>query len=190
MKLIGSTTSPYVRRLRVFLDGKDYQFVNLDIFNEEDRRFLTENNPTLKVPALITDDGCIYDSRVIFRYLAEQFQVEQLTWAQENLLTLIDSLNDSLVTNLMLKRSNVDTVQEGLFFNIQRERATTVLQVLEEAVVNGEFEDWHYPAVCLWCLLDWSEFRELLSWREYSNLNRFFEQNASRTVLALTDPRD
>ena len=32
MKLYGSTTSPYVRRIRLFLSGKDYEFINMDIF--------------------------------------------------------------------------------------------------------------------------------------------------------------
>jgi len=189
MKLLGSTTSPFVRRLRIYMAGKEYQFVNLDIFSDQDRQVLTENNPALKVPALIDKDQCIYDSRVIFRYLAEKYQQPKLTWAQENLLTLIDSVNDSLVSFLLLQRSNVDTLQDGLFFNLQRERTEKVLQVLDSEVAKGAFESWHYPAICLWCLLDWAEFRSLAKWQHLPNLNHFFQQYASLTIVNDTDPR-
>ncbi len=189
MKLLGSTTSPFVRRLRIYMAEKEYQFVNLDIFAEQDRQVLTKNNPALKVPALIDNDQCIYDSRIIFRYLAEKYQQPKITWAQENLLTLIDSVNDSLVSTLLLKRSNVDTLQDGLFFNLQRERTEKVLQVLDDEVAQGSFENWHYPAICLWCLLDWAEFRSLAKWQHLPNLSRFFQQNSSLSVLKETDPR-
>lgn len=189
MKLLGSTTSPFVRRLRVFLEGKSYQFVNLDIFVDEDRKLLTENNPAKKVPALIDNGLCVYDSRVIFRYLAQKFQLPALSWEQENLLTLIDSVNDSLVSMLILSRSEVDTMQDALFFNLQRERVDTVLAVLDEEVAKGAFSDWHYPAICLWCLLDWTTFRDLAKWQHLPNLYQFFQGNSSREILLETDPR-
>ncbi|GLX79149.1 glutathione S-transferase [Thalassotalea insulae] len=189
MKLLGSTTSPFVRRLRVFLAEQNYQFVNLDIFAEQDRQVLTENNPAQKVPALIDGEQCIYDSRVIYRYLVQKFQQPPLSWAQENLLTLIDSVNDSLVATLLLQRSNIDTMQEGLFFNLQRERIASVFQVLDGEVANGAFTEWHYPAICLWCLLDWAEFRQLAKWQHLPNLASFYQQQASRVILAETDPR-
>ena len=44
MKLIGSTTSPYVRRIRLLLDDSDYEFVNLDIYGQG-RDELRRNNP-------------------------------------------------------------------------------------------------------------------------------------------------
>ncbi len=189
MKLLGSTTSPFVRRIRVYLDGKDYLFVNLDIFAEQDRKLLTDNNPTQKIPALLDDELCIYDSRVIHRYLAEKYEQPALSWQQENLLTLIDSVNDSLVSKLLLQRSNIDTMQEGLFFNLQRERAEIVFTALDEEVAKGSFGQWDYPAICLWCLLDWTDFRDLAKWRHLTNLCRFFDQHASLTILSSTDPR-
>eukprot|EP00487_Bulimina_marginata_P005236 TRINITY_DN2288_c0_g1_i2.p1 TRINITY_DN2288_c0_g1~~TRINITY_DN2288_c0_g1_i2.p1 ORF type:complete len:104 (+),score=24.00 TRINITY_DN2288_c0_g1_i2:331-642(+) len=98
MKLLGSTTSPFVRRLRLYslqLNVADFEFVPLDIFaNSEGRKLLTEKDPAQKVPALIDDEQCIYDSRVIFRYLSDKYQQPSLTWRQENLLTLIDAAND------------------------------------------------------------------------------------------------
>lgn len=69
MKLIGSLTSPFVRKVRiVFLEKK----VDLDLELENVWAADTKialNNPLGKIPCLILDDGeAIYDSRVIAEY--------------------------------------------------------------------------------------------------------------------------
>lgn len=192
MKLIGSTTSPYVRRLRLYftlLKVTDFDFVNLDIFSSEDRKFLTANNPAQKVPALVDDEQCIYDSRVIFRYLSQKYQQPPLTWQQENLLTLIDAANDSLVSLLLLKRSGIDTSEDKLFFNLQHGRVTQIMSVLSDAVSNDEFTHWGYPSICLYCLLDWAKFRELHDVSQYSSLVGFYKLYQGYSGVSETDPR-
>ena len=52
MKLYGSTTSPFVRRIRIVLASIDHEFLNLQIFSGADRELLASRNPTLKVPCL------------------------------------------------------------------------------------------------------------------------------------------
>ncbi len=69
MKLIGSLTSPYVRKVRiVFLEKK----VDVDLELENvwaASTTIAQNNPLGKVPCLLLDDGeVIYDSRVIAEY--------------------------------------------------------------------------------------------------------------------------
>lgn len=192
MKLLGSTTSPYVRRLRLYLaqlNITDFDFVNLDIFSSDDRQLLTENNPAQKVPALVDDELCIYDSRVIFRYLTQKYQQTPLSWPQENLLTLIDAANDSLVSLFLLTRSNLDTKEDKLFFNLQHERIDKVMSVLNNAVNEGEFEQWHYPAMCLYCLLDWADFRQLYDCKDKDDLTNFHQMNQNNIGVVDTDPR-
>ena len=189
MQLLGSITSPFVRRLRLYLAGKEFEFINLDIFAPADRALLTKHNPAQKIPALIDGQQCIYDSRVIYRYLSEKFQTNKLSWQQENALTLIDSVNDSLVSFLLLQRSNIDTEQDGLYFNLQHERIEQVLNVLNDEVAQGVFSDWHYPAICLFCLLDWIEFRQLANWQKFSHLLSFHQQMTSQKAVQATDPR-
>jgi len=83
MKLIGSTTSPYVRRIRILLGEDPYEFVNLDIYGEG-RDELRRNNPALKIP-MIEDEGQeLFDSRIIARYLSAKQNRDPLTWDQEN----------------------------------------------------------------------------------------------------------
>lgn len=70
MKLIGSLTSPYVRKVRiVFAEKKiDYELA-LDSPWETDNT-ISNHNPLGKVPVLILDDeSTLYDSRVIVEYL-------------------------------------------------------------------------------------------------------------------------
>jgi glutathione S-transferase len=70
MKLIGSLTSPYVRKVRVVLAEKklDYQFELEDVWHADTDIQLF--NPLGKVPCLVMEDGgALFDSRVIVEYL-------------------------------------------------------------------------------------------------------------------------
>lgn len=188
MKLIGSTTSPYVRRIRILLDEEPYEFINLDIYGEG-RNELRRNNPALKIPMLQDDGQDIYDSRIIARYISAKQGCDPLTWDQQNQLTLIDAANDSAVTLLLSERSGLDTRGDVMFFSLQRERIATTLSTLSAMVDEGRFEEWSYPAVCLYCLVDWLDFRELVSFEGVESLLSFRDRHQQRPWLTETDPR-
>ena len=70
MKLLGSTSSPYVRKVRVVMAEKklDYDFVSEDVWAAQTT--ISESNPLGKVPCLVMEGGeAIFDSRVIVEYL-------------------------------------------------------------------------------------------------------------------------
>ena len=70
MKLIGSNSSPYVRKVRIVLTEKklDCGFVTEDVWAAETS--IADSNPLGKVPCLIMEGSeAIYDSRVIVEYL-------------------------------------------------------------------------------------------------------------------------
>ena len=70
MKLVGSLTSPYVRKARIVLAEKkiDYEFV-LDS-PWLDGTGVPDLNPLGKIPVLVLDDDTrLFDSRVIVEYL-------------------------------------------------------------------------------------------------------------------------
>lgn len=70
MKLIGSLTSPYVRKVRVVMTEKklDYELVLEDVWASDTT--IQQHNPLGMVPCLIMDDhGRLFDSRVIVEYL-------------------------------------------------------------------------------------------------------------------------
>jgi glutathione S-transferase len=70
MKLIGSLTSPYVRKVRVVLAEKklDAQLVLDDVWSADSA--ILKSNPLGKVPCLVMEGGeAVFDSRVIVEYL-------------------------------------------------------------------------------------------------------------------------
>lgn len=66
MKLIGSYTSPFVRKISILLleKGIEFEFVNEQPYNAENG--VAQYNPLGKVPALVTDEGeCWFDSPLL-----------------------------------------------------------------------------------------------------------------------------
>lgn len=190
MKLYGSTTSPFVRRIRIVLANTEHEFINLNIFEGEGRDILASKNPTLKVPCLEDDGQMIFDSRVIHGYLLAKLDLPPLTWDQENQLTLIDAANDSFVQLFMLKRSGIEATNDQLFVRLQKERIASTLSLLNEMADAGEFDGWGYPSIALFTLIDWVEFRELHPLTGLDALKAFHHGNSDRIEVTATDPRD
>ena len=70
MKLIGSLSSPYVRKVRIVMAEKklDYEFVAEDVWAASTT--IAASNPLGKVPCLVMEGGeALFDSRVIVEYL-------------------------------------------------------------------------------------------------------------------------
>jgi glutathione S-transferase len=189
LKIYGSTTSPYVRRLRIWLANTEHEFVNLQIFGEEDRDILAQKNPTLKIPMLEDSENTIFDSRVIFRYMSTKLNYPAISWQQENHLTLIDAANDSLVQMFLLAKSDIKADEQKLFFKLQKERVNAVLKELNSLAEQQHFSNWNYPAISLFCLIDWIEFRELHNLHGLTALLDFHQENIQRIEVTATDPR-
>ena len=69
MKLLGSLTSPYVRKVRIVMAEKklDYQLVLEDVWASD---AIVKANPLGKVPCLVMEGGeAVFDSRVIVDYV-------------------------------------------------------------------------------------------------------------------------
>ncbi len=105
MKLIGSLSSPYVRKVRIVMAEKklDFQFVLEDVWNSD---VILQSNPLGKVPCLVMEGGeAVFDSRVIVEYLDTLSPVGKLipgtgreraevrTWE-----ALADGVLDALIT--------------------------------------------------------------------------------------------
>jgi glutathione S-transferase len=78
MKLIGSLTSPYVRKVRIVMAEKklDYQFELEDVWGND---AILALNPLGKVPCLVLEGReAVFDSRVIVEYLDTRSPVARL----------------------------------------------------------------------------------------------------------------
>ena len=70
MKLIGSSSSPYVRKVRIVMAEKklDYNYVTENVWAADSS--ISESNPLGKVPCLVMEGAeALFDSRVIVEYL-------------------------------------------------------------------------------------------------------------------------
>jgi len=70
MKLLGSTSSPYVRKVRVVMAEKklEYTFVTEDVWGADTT--ISQSNPLGKIPCLVMEGAeALFDSRVIVEYL-------------------------------------------------------------------------------------------------------------------------
>jgi len=91
MKIIGSLTSPYVRKVRIMLSEKkiDAELVLDNVWDASTT--ITDFNPLGKVPCLVMDDGgAMFDSRVIAEYI-------------DTLSQLVSSSRQRVVNALLLK---------------------------------------------------------------------------------------
>ena len=78
MKLFGSNTSPYVRKIRIqALEGGYWDRIDFfEMATAPTNPNMDNVNPLKKVPALATDDGqVLFDSRVICEYLDQALGV-------------------------------------------------------------------------------------------------------------------
>lgn len=128
MKLIGSLTSPYVRKIRVLLleKGIPFEFVNDPPW--EPGNHVADFNPLGKVPALVADSGEIFfDSPIIADYLdtlgvyAPELPTDALEALRiKQLEALADGITDAGVVWLLETRRAAEKQDAGV---IDRHRA-------------------------------------------------------------------
>jgi glutathione S-transferase len=109
MKLFGSLTSPYVRKVRIVLAEKkmECEFIQEDVWSPQCT--ISQINPLGKVPVLVLDDStCVHDSRVIVEYLDSRAPIHRLIPEGGRERTevkvweaLADGLQDSAVSMLL-----------------------------------------------------------------------------------------
>lgn len=202
MKLIGSYTSPYVRKTRVVLAEKkiDYEFVI-------DSPWLADNgvenlNPLGKIPVLVLDDdSTLFDSRVIVEYLDGVTPNNKLiaSSGRERALikrweALADGLIDAAVA-VLLESRRPDGERSPSWMARQRDKIDRALNVLGADL--GENAWCHGNAISLadvacGCALGYLDFRfPDIDWRSaHPNLERLLDKLMQRASFQDTVPHD
>ncbi|HEY1151972.1 MAG TPA: glutathione S-transferase N-terminal domain-containing protein [Pseudoduganella sp.] len=201
MKLIGSHTSPYVRKVRVVLAEKklDYHFELENVWVPETK--IQQLNPLGKVPCLIMEDGYVMqDSRVIVEYLDTLTPVCKLLapngreradikcWE-----ALADGVLDAGVL-VRLERTLRPAAQQSEEW-IVRQMKKVELGLAEMSERLGE-ANWcasnHYSLadVAVGCCLGWLSFRfPEIDWRgDHPNLGKLFDKLSERASFKDTIP--
>lgn len=193
MQLLGSTTSPFVRRARVALleSGAPFEFV----VAAADSEALKAVSPVWKVPVLVTERLPVLDSRSIMAYAATVYGTGRLApardpWRRANHLNAVDGAIESTVQRFYMKRQDPELDHSPLAAR-QRTRTEAIASWLSEEMAAGHFG--HEPGVAelSWkCALDWFQFRnvvDLASLPDFSPIHPLFEGWDS---VASTAPHD
>lgn len=186
MKLMGSKTSPFVRRIRLLLAEERYDFEVVDVFSEKDRPQILSANPIGKVPVFENEGEVLWDSRIITKYILEKQGRALPTWQEELELDLVDGANDTGVILFLVRRHNLDPNWENRFSRLQLERLDRILQRFETKTprdISSLTGSW------LYCLLDWLIFREVKTLEKFPNLQKFHAAQAHLPAVRATDPR-
>jgi glutathione S-transferase len=194
MKLIGSPTSPYVRKVRVVMSEKklDCQLSNEDPWNAD---VVLKSNPLGKVPCLVMEGGeAVFDSRVIVEYLDTLSPVGKLipTMNRERIeVRTWEALADGLLDAAILARleatwsGRTPEQRSAAWIERQMSRVESSLKAMSQGL--GEKPWCHGNAftladIAVGCALGYLDFRfGHIDWRgQYPNLNKLNEKLAVR----------
>ena len=180
MKLIGSATSPYVRKVRVVMAEKklDYQFVLEDVWAENST--MSASNPLGKVPCLVMEAGeAIFDSRVIVEYLDTLSPVGKLIPAQGRERAEVktwEALADGVMDAALLARLEATWAGRGdgqrcdAWIARQMDKIDKALQAMNKGLGDKAYcSGIHFSLsdVAVGCALDYLDFRfAAIDWRK------------------------
>ncbi len=200
MKLIGSYTSPYVRKISVMLleKGIAFDFVNDPPAGPDSK--VTQFNPLGKVPALVTDEGEIFfDSPIIVQFI-ELLNVSPtlLPWQPLEALrvrqieALADGVTDAAVALVLESKRDADKRNEAWVIR-QREKLLRGLDALEQhaknrTLLNGE--SLNVADIAVACCIGYLNFRRVApGWCvEHPTLISLVERLFQRESFAQTTP--
>ncbi|MFT3858529.1 MAG: glutathione S-transferase N-terminal domain-containing protein [Aquabacterium sp.] len=203
MKLIGSLTSPFVRKVRIVLAEKklDYKFDVEDVWSAETT--ISESNPLGKVPCLVMEGGeAVFDSRVIVEYvdtlspvgklipLSGRERVEVRTWE-----ALADGLLDAAVLARMEQTwsGRTDAQRSQAWIDRQISKVHASLKAMSLGLGDRSWcTGIHHSLadISVGCALGYLDFRfPEIAWRDdYPNLAKLFDKLSQRQSFIDTAP--
>lgn len=188
MKLYGSFTSPYVRRLRILLGEHDYEFIDAPTSTPKGRALLSQVNPTMKIPMFEDEGKVLCDSGLIAQYLHNKLDIPALSYHDLNILKIIDAITDSYIQLFLLSCSGFDTSESKMYFNLQRERIERSFSFLENSISTGIItsSNWNYMTISLVTSIEWLMKRQLHDFSDLPALSGFYNELKLRDDMLST----
>ncbi len=202
MKLIGSLSSPYVRKVRIVMAEKklDYELVLENVWGADTR--IQEFNPLGKIPCLVMEDGgAMFDSRVIVEYLDTLTPVGKLipqTGRDRASVKSWEALADGILEAALLMRLEHTLRPEAMrseeWVARQRSKVDAGLAAMARGYVDTPFcvgNQYTLADIAVGCALGWLSFRfPDLDWRTpYPNLAKLFDKLSERPSFKDTVPQ-
>jgi len=203
MKLIGSMTSPYVRKVRIVMAEKklDYQFVLEDVWAADTS--MPDANPLGKVPCLVMEGGeAVFDSRVIVEYLDTLSPVGKLIPVQGRERAEVktwEALADGVLDAAILARleatwaGRIEGQRSQAWIDRQLGKIDTSLKAMSTGLGDKPFcSGVHFSLsdVAVGCALAYLDLRfAQIDWRDrHMNLARLQEKLTQRSSFIETHP--
>lgn len=190
--LIGSVTSPYVRKIRILLHTLGpFELKAINYLEKNDSDYLKSINPINQIPILLDGELKIYDSRVIYNYLAKKHNLKTLNVEEENILSAIDAAMDTSINLFSLRRGGLDLNGGNSYIERQKERVSLILNYLTpwvQSLDEKNQDHWNILTMSLYSYLFWGEFREMLDLSAYPDLKKFLERFKQAPGVELTIP--
>jgi glutathione S-transferase len=194
MKLIGSLTSPYVRKVRVVMAEKklDFQLELEDVWNND---AILKSNPLGKVPCLVMEGGeAVFDSRVIVEYLETLSPVGKLippSGRERTEVRTWEALADGMLDACLAARMEAtwshrtEAQRSQAWIDRQMSRVAASLKAMSQGLGEKPFcAGNHYTLadVAVGCALGYLDFRfSHIDWRgDYPNLHKLGDKLATR----------
>ena len=190
LTLLGSYTSPFVRKIRLLLyNDKTLIFKPVNYLEEEGNAYLRSVNPLNQLPMLLDGDQPIYDSRIMFNYLTKKNNWKELTIDEENILSAIDTALSSAVNLFSLRKGGVNTEDKSNYFLVrQQERLPAILNHLSKwASQQNPENDWNYLTMSLFSMLYWMDFRDIYKVENHPEMMDFLERFKNCPGVTETD---
>jgi glutathione S-transferase len=201
MKLIGSLTSPYVRKARIVLAEKkiEYDFELDSPWNADSA--IPDLNPLGKIPVLILDDEtALFDSRVIVEYLDNVTPNNKLMPAPNRERTLVkrwEALADGVcdaASTAFLEGKRPAKLQDKSWIERQHGKILKSLEFMsEELGESAHCMGTHFSLadIAVGSALGYLCFRFAeIKWQEtHPNLARLYEKLMQRPSFAETIPQ-
>jgi len=202
MKLLGSLTSPYTRKVRIVLVEKhiDCELELVDV-NAPDSPVLPRN-PLGKIPTLVLDDGTsLFDSRVIVEFLDNASPIARLIPADKRARVAVrrsEALADGVLdAGLLVRYESLRPKKEQSASWTARQlgKMNRGIEMLAAELGNRNWcygERYSLADIALGCCLGWVAFRlPSIDWRgQYPPLARHFDRLMTRPAFAESVPRE
>jgi len=199
MKLIGSYTSPFVRKISILLleKGIEFEFVNEQPYSAENG--VAQYNPLGKVPALVTDEGeCWFDSPIIAQYIELLGVAPQMLPADPNaalvvkqIEALADGIMDAALASVR-EQARPAVQQSETELLRQREKISRSLDMCEQLIRDGKIQndDVNLATIAIACAIGYLNYRRVSpSWCvERPLLVKLAETLFQRESFAQTEP--
>lgn len=202
MKLIGSLTSPFVRKVRIVLAEKkiDYEFVIDSPWLPESK--VSELNPLGKIPVLVLDDdSSLFDSRVIVEYIDNVTPNSKLFPAPNRERTEVkrwEAVADGIceaAANAFLEAKRPAAQQSSEWIERQRKKVTLGLAFMADQLGDKPYcmgTHLSLADLAVGVALGYLNFRFAdINWQDsHPNLGKLYAKLMARPSFVDTQPRD